>query len=175
MKLVLPILLLLGLSACASSIDGPSYTDVSPRFNLPEFFDGQVKAWGIVQNRSGDVVQRFIVDIKGTNEGKITTLDETFNYGVGDGVKHRIWTITEQSTNVYTGTASDITGEANAVVFGNALNWRYQMDLPVGGKVYRVAFDDWMWAFNENTLMNRSYIRKFGLVMAEVTIFMQRQ
>jgi len=49
------------------------------------------------------------------------------------------------------------------------------MDLPVGDKVYRVAFDDWMWAFNENTLMNRSYIRKFGLVMAEVTIFMQRQ
>ena len=175
MKLVLPFFLLLGLSACASSIDGPSYIDVAPRFNLSEFFDGEVKAWGIVQNRSGNVVQRFIVDIKGTNVGKITTLDETFHYGVGDGVKHRVWTITKQSPNRYTGTASDIAGEATAVVFGNALNWQYEMDLPVGDKVYRVAFDDWMWTFNESTLMNRSYIRKFGMVMAEVTIFMQRQ
>ncbi len=175
MKFTIPLLLLLSLCGCASSINGDAYSSVSPKFNLPQFFDGEVKAWGIVQNRSGDVVQRFIVDIEGSNEGKVTTLDETFNYGVGDGVKHRIWTITEESPGVYSGTASDITGPANAVVFGNALNWQYQMDLPVGDKVYRVAFDDWMWAFNESALMNRSYIRKFGLVMAEVTIFMQRQ
>jgi len=27
----------------------------------------------------------------------------------------------------------------------------------------------------DGTLMNRSYVKKFGLVMAEVTIFMQQQ
>ena len=48
------------------------------------------------------------------------------------------------------------------------------MDLPVGDNEYRVQFDDWMWAMDENTLMNRSDIKKFGLVMAEVTIFMQK-
>jgi hypothetical protein len=49
------------------------------------------------------------------------------------------------------------------------------MDLPVGESSYRVKFEDWMWAFDENTLMNRSYIRKFGITFAEVTLFMQRQ
>jgi hypothetical protein len=49
------------------------------------------------------------------------------------------------------------------------------MDLNVDGSTYRVAFDDWFFAIDDNTLMNRSYIKKFGIVMAEVTIFMQRQ
>jgi hypothetical protein len=49
------------------------------------------------------------------------------------------------------------------------------MDLEVDGTSYRVNFDDWFWAFDENTMMNRSYIKKFGIVMAEVTIFMQKQ
>ncbi|MEC8747574.1 MAG: DUF3833 family protein, partial [Pseudomonadota bacterium] len=40
---------------------------------------------------------------------------------------------------------------------------------------YSVTFDDWFWAFDDSTMMNRSYIRKFGIVMAEVTIFMQKQ
>lgn len=175
MKHIIALLLALQICACASSINGSNYLDMSPEFNLPQFFDGQVKAWGIVQNRAGDVVQRFIVDIDASNNGNTTVLDETFEYAVGDGVKQRTWTITEESPGVYTGKASDIIGVAQAQTFGNALRWQYQMDLPVGDKEYRVSFDDWMWLFNEETLMNRSYIRKFGLVMAEVTIFMQQQ
>ena len=49
------------------------------------------------------------------------------------------------------------------------------MDLPVGDNSYMVRFDDWIWAFDDSTVINRSYIRKFGLTFAEVTIFMQRQ
>ncbi|MEQ8493191.1 MAG: DUF3833 family protein, partial [Gammaproteobacteria bacterium] len=42
------------------------------------------------------------------------------------------------------------------------------------GRSWRVAFDDWMWLVDERQLFNRSYIRKFGLTVAEVSIFMQR-
>ena len=49
------------------------------------------------------------------------------------------------------------------------------MDLPVDDTTYAVTFDDWFWAFDDSAMMNRSYIRKFGVVMAEVTIFMQKQ
>ena len=49
------------------------------------------------------------------------------------------------------------------------------MDLPVDDTTYSVTFDDWFWAFDDSTMMNRSYIRKFSIVMAEVTIFMQKQ
>ncbi|MDP6879838.1 MAG: DUF3833 family protein, partial [Alteromonas macleodii] len=102
-------------------------------------------------------------------------LDESFNYGVGDGPTSRTWTIVKQSDNSYVGRASDIDGPAKGTSFGNAFNFHYEMDLPVDDTTYSVTFDDWFWAFDDSTMMNRSYIRKFGIVMAEVTIFMQKQ
>lgn len=163
------------LSGCSVSIEGDDYQQTRPAFDIMQFFDGDVKAWGIVQNRSGDVVQRFVVDIEGTAEGSQLTLNEAFNYSVGEGPSTRIWHITQQADGRFTGTASDIKGSAIGTSYGNAFNFHYTMDLPVDDTTYSVTFDDWFWGFDEHTMMNRSYIRKFGLVMAEVTIFMQKQ
>ncbi|MEM7570719.1 MAG: DUF3833 domain-containing protein [Pseudomonadota bacterium] len=166
---------LLSLSACASlSIDGPDYTSVQPTFVLEEFFDGDVKAWGIVQDRSGEVIQRFEVDIAGSVSDGVLTLDETFRYGLGSGVEKRIWTINVGDGKTYTGSAGDIVGQADGQSFGNAFFWGYEMDLPVGNSKRRVKFADWIWAFDENTIVNRSYIQKFGITFAEVTIFMRK-
>ena len=167
------VLLLIG--GCSVSIEGDTYKDVNPKFELESFFDGKVTAWGIVQNRSGEVVQRFIVDIDAYKEGDKLILDETFEYGVGDGPLKRVWTITKNADGTYTGTAGAIAGPATGKSYGNAFSFAYEMDLEVDGSTYRVNFDDWFWAFNEDTMMNRSYIKKFGIVMAEVTIFMQKQ
>lgn len=163
------------LTGCSVSIDGADYEQTRPHFDIMQFFDGDVKAWGIVQNRSGEVVQRFVVDIEGTVAGKQLTLDESFDYGVGEGPASRVWQITQQADGSFTGTAGDINGTAIGTSHGNAFNFHYSMDLPVDDTTYSVTFDDWFWSFDENTMMNRSYIRKFGLVMAEVTIFMQKQ
>jgi hypothetical protein len=163
------------LSGCSMSIDGEQYQNLQPKFDLQAFFNGNVKAWGIVQNRSGNVVQRFEVDIVGTLENNQLVLDETFKYGLGEGPKKRVWTITKNADGTFTGRADDILNTAKGVTFGNAFNFRYEMDLPVDDTTYKVAFNDWFWAFDENTMMNRAYISKFGIVMAEVTIFMQRQ
>jgi hypothetical protein len=163
------------ITACSTAIDGKNYASVDPVFDIESFFDGQVKAWGIVQNRSGEVVQRFIVNIKGNLEGDLLTLDETFIYGVGDGPLTRLWEIKKTGENQFLGRAGDIAGPAEGVAYGNAFNFNYEMDLPVDDTEYRVVFDDWFWAFDDTTMMNRSYIKKFGIVMAEVTIFMQKQ
>lgn len=163
------------LGGCSVSVDGSDYENVAPEFDIKAFFNGDVKAWGIVQDRSGEVVQRFVVDIDGRIESDTLILDESFTYGVGDGVKSRVWRITQTGENSFEGEAGDILGTATGTSHGNAFNFHYQMDLPVGDTTYEVTFDDWFWAFDDSTMMNRSYIRKFGLVMAEVTIFMQRQ
>lgn len=158
------------------AIDGNKYKHLSPVFDPTEFFDGPVKAWGIVQDRSGNMVQQFTVDIDGqVTETKIV-LDEEFHYLLGEGVTKRIWEIdVKDSDKAFIGKASDIEEFATGSVYGNAMRWEYSMRLPVGEKSYHVKFEDWMWAFDSERLMNRSYIKKFGLVMAEVTIFMQRQ
>ena len=154
-------------------MDSESYKNQKPVFVLEEFFNGKTTAWGIVQNRSGTVVQRFTVNIDGSVEGNTLTLDETFDYSLGEGVTTRVWVIERGDDGTYTGSAGDILSGAGQS-YGNAFNWNYEMDLPVGEKKYRVRFNDWIWALDENTIMNRAYIKKFGLTFAEVTLFMQR-
>ncbi len=166
---------LLGLSACAKpSIDGDLYLDNTPEFRLEHFFEGEVKAWGIVQDRSGNLLQQFEADIIGTFEDDVLTLDETFAYSLGEGVEERVWTITKEGENSYSGSAGDIPAAAGTA-YGNAMFWGYEMDLPVGDDSYRVTFEDWIWAVDDRRIFNRSYIKKFGIVFAEVTIFMEKR
>jgi len=172
---IISIIILFTISGCSLTIDGSDYEQQAPQFDLVEFFVGNVMAWGIVQNRSGEVVQRFIVDIEGSVQDDVLVLDETFEYIVGEGVTKRVWRLTQNPDGSFTGLAGDIAGEATGKPHGNAFNFVYEIDLEVDGTSYRVAFDDWFFAMDESTLMNRSYIKKFGIVMADVTIFMQRQ
>jgi len=55
------------------------------------------------------------------------------------------------------------------------MRWAYRMDLPVGDKTYRITFDDFMFLMNDGVLINRSYLKKFGFTVAELTLFMQKQ
>mgnify|MGYP006285256597 CR=1 FL=1 len=174
-SLVATLLCITLLSGCATHLDGARYREQTPAFDLFAFFEGEIRAWGLVQNRSGEVVQRFEVDIVGTVDGDRLTLDERFRYSLGDGVRERVWTITRSGDGSFTGGAGDILGEASGRAYGNAFRWAYRMDLPVGGKTYRVKFEDWILALDDRRIMNRSYIQKFGLDVAEVTIFMERQ
>ena len=173
MKTLLTLFITALLSAC-NGIDGSRYAVDTPPFDLFEFFTGNVTAWGIVQDRSGNVTQRFSVNIVGSVADNTLTLDETFTYTKGDGPATRVWTINRDSTDQYSGSAGDINGTAIGEAFGNGFNWAYEMDLPVGSNSVTVKFDDWIWALDDNTIVNRSYIKKFGLTFAEVTIFMRK-
>ena len=172
-KILLAFGVIMILSAC-SGIDGKKYIDAKPKFDLKAYFTGPIKAWGIVQDRSGNVVSRFDITMKGTWDGNQGTLVEDFVYY--DGTKQqRIWKIIDRGDGTYEGRANDIIDKAEGINFGNAGQWTYVMDLPVDGRTYRLRFDDWMWAMNDGVLMNRSYMKKFGFTVAEITIFMQKQ
>ena len=62
-----------------------TYRTQQPTFDLHSVFDDQVTAYGIVQNHSGQVIQRFEVDIQGTVQDNVLTLDEDFVYTLGEG------------------------------------------------------------------------------------------
>mgnify|MGYP002620437616 CR=1 FL=1 len=169
MRVLLLSLLLMG----CSTLNPDTYRAQQPTFDLFEFFDGQVTAYGIVQNRAGQVIQRFEVDIRGTVQDNVLTLDEDFVYTLGEGPGNRIWTI-ERQGEAFLGSATDVPGPALGESYGNAFRFRYTMDLPVGDTHYAVNFDDWFYAMDDQRIFNRSEIKKFGLTFAEVTIFMQR-
>lgn len=150
------------------------YAEMKPEADIKAYFTGPIKAWGIVQDWRGRVVSRFDVTMVGHWEGDVGTLEEDFTYYDGS-TQQRIWHITKKPDGTYTGTADDIIGEARGAAKGNAINWHYSMDVPVDDTTYRLKFDDWMWQMNDGILINRSYLKKYGFTVAELTLFMQKQ
>lgn len=160
------------MSAC-SSVDTRVYQAETPKLTLEQYFNGPVKAWGMFQDRSGQVVRRFTVDMKGTWTGDTGVLEEDFSYS--DGTKdRRVWTIRKHPDGRYTGKAADVIGEADGRADGNALNWHYTLALPVGDSVYNVKLDDWMYLIDESVMINRARMSKFGIYLGEVTITFNR-
>ncbi|MDG1821308.1 MAG: DUF3833 domain-containing protein [Methylophilaceae bacterium] len=161
------------LNGCATpSVE--AYKKTTPPLNLKTYFTGSIKAWGLIQNRSGVVTRRFDVTMNGSWEGDVGTLEEQFQYYDGETQK-RVWTIAKTADNRYVGKAADILDQATGELEGSAMRWAYQMDLPVGDTTYRITFDDWMFLMNDGVLINRSYLKKFGITVAELTLFMQKQ
>lgn len=158
----------LGLSGCASQ-DIQQYANERPVLDLSQYFNGKVMAHGVFQNRNGQVVRRFVVEMDGRWEGHQGVLDEWFTYA--DGTRERrVWRLTKHEGGRYTGTADDVVGQAEGQAVGNAFFWTYTLRLPVDGKVYEVRFDDWMYLVDEKVMLNRATMSKFGIRLGEVTL-----
>lgn len=164
------------ISGC-SSVNVNEYAGSKPEFKLFDFFAGKTYAWGQFQDRSGKVIRRFTVDITGTiseQNSKTLVLDEKFIYDDGEK-QERIWRITETSPNHYIGLADDVIGKAVGESAGNALNWRYVLDLPYKDSTIHVNFDDWMFLHTNNTMINRAKVSKWGFTVGEVTLFFSKK
>ena len=149
------------------------YADQRPALDLPTFFSGPVQAWGMFQDRSGEVIKRFHVDIDSRRDGDRLILDERFLYS--DGTRQRrVWTLTPDGAGRWLGSADDVVGQAVGEGAGNALRWRYHLNLPVDDNTYVVYFDDWMYLMDDDTLINRSSMSKFGIELGQVTLFFRR-
>ena len=145
----------------------------SPRLVLEEYFAGRTRAWGLFEDRFGTVRRQFVVDIEGTWDGRELVLDEHFTYSDGE-TDRRVWRIIKTGDHAYEGRATDVVGTAEASAYGNAVHWRYELDLKVENDTWRVHFDDWMFLQPDGVLMNRSRVSKFGLDIGEVTLVFQR-
>lgn len=161
------------LAGCAGPKVG-EYRDEKPMLDLTTYFNGKLDAWGIVRNRSGKVVKRFRVEMIGTWQGGTGTLEENFTYA--DGSKsRRVWNISKIDANHYRGTAEDVVGEAVGEAQGNALRWRYVLAVPVDGKTYNLNFDDWMYLMDNEVMLNKSAMSKYGIGLGEVTVSFRKR
>lgn len=159
------------ISACSTSLE--DYQSTSPKFDLKRYFSGDVTAWGIVQDISQKTTRRFCVDIIGTWEGNKGTLHETFYFTDGEE-QIRIWELEIDNKGFVTGTAGDVVGVASGSANGMSFNWKYTLTVPVDGSEYDLHVDDWMFMMDDNRMMNRSYMSKFGVDVAEISIFFDK-
>jgi len=74
----------------------------------------------------------------------------------------------------FEGRAADVIGVAQGQATGSVFRWQYTLRLPVGDTTYAVQFDDRMFRYDGQHMMNRATVKKFGLRVGEVTLFFQK-
>jgi len=160
--------LLFLLAGCAG-VDVEDYADSEPRLDIAEYFTGTTRAWGMVQDYSGEVQRRFTVEIQGSYDNDTLTLDESFEFSDGE-TDRRVWTFERIDANRWIGTASDVEGQVEARQYGHAFHMRYPLEIAIDDRMITFTMDDWMYLQPDGRLINRTAMRKFGFTLGEITL-----
>ena len=170
-RLFLLIVSLLFITSCSGkqSMKPEDFKDREPKLIIEEFLKGNVKAYGVLQNRGGKVTRQFSADLNGKWDGKQLILDEKFNWSDGE-VQTRQWKINKIDNHNYEGTAEDVVGIAKGYSYGPAFKFEYVLLVPVKGKEIKITFDDWIFMQDEKVAINRAKMTKFGIKVAELTV-----
>ena len=165
MRYILTLFLTFFLTNCVAGMKPENFKDQKPRLIIEEFLKGNVKAYGILQNRGGKVTRQFSADLNGKWDGK----DEKFNWSDGE-VQTRQWKIIKKDKHHYEGTASDVVGIAKGYSYGPAFKFEYVLLVPVKGREIKITFDDWIFKQDDKVAINRAKMTKFGFKVAELTV-----
>ena len=170
MRIILIVFTLILTTSCSGNSMKPAdFKDQKPRLIIEDYLSGNVKAWGILQNRSGKVTRQFSADLNGKWDGKQLILDEKFNWSDGD-IQKRQWKINKINENNYEGTAGDVVGTAKGYSYGPAFKFEYVLLVPIKGKEIKITFDDWIFKQDDRVAINRAVMTKFGFKVAELTV-----
>ena len=170
-KILFAVCLVLGACTGKPGFDDPKLSD--QEFDLERFFAGKTVAHGQFQDIFGTVRRRFFVEIDGTWDGETLRLQEDFVYEDG-GTERRVWTLRKTGAQTWEGTAPGVIGVATGREDGDRFNWTYEIDLPVPDGTLRVTFDDWMWQLSETRVLNKAYMKRFGVDIGEVIITFEK-
>ena len=159
------------ITSCSnnSAMKPEEFKNKEPRLIIEEYLSGNVKAWGVLQDRSGKVTRQFNADLNGTWDGKQLVLKEKFNWDDGE-IQDREWTINKIDEHNYEGTAGDVVGTAKGFSYGPAFKFEYVLLVPVKGREMKITFDDWIFMQDERVAINRAKMTKFGIKVAELTV-----
>lgn len=143
------------------------FQNSGPPLILEDYFSGKTRAWGLFEDRFGNVQRQFVVDIDGSWDGTTLTLDEDFIYNDG-ATENRVWKIQKTDENSYLGTTQQAVGEASGKLAGNAFHWEYDFELNVGEGVWKVHFNDWMFLQSDGVLINKATVTRWGIKLGTV-------
>ena len=174
-KILLILILLIIISVLIKSnlfndsMKPEDFKNTEPEIKIEKYFEGQVKAWGILQDRKGSVTRQFEANMLGKFENNILTLEEDFFWKDGE-TQRRVWKIKKIDEHNYIGTAPDVVGEAKGVSYGSAFKFEYNLMIPFKGKNIKIRFDDWIFKQDEKVAINRAKMTKFGIRVADLTV-----
>lgn len=144
------------------------FANQEPRLDPIKFFYGHTKSSGVLENRGGAPTQRVNTETHGSWENGTLRLEQDLVFS-GGKKQHRSWKIRRLDAHHFEATANDMVGVASGEAYGNAFTWTFTLATSPGNPLANVRMTQWMYLQPGGTLINHTTIRKFGIVLAQVT------
>ncbi len=163
------LLALLALAGCGQVLSPERLAATAPPVLDPmAFFTGHTRSWGVLEDRGGAPTDWLTTEALGEQADGVLAMHQTIRLGDGT-VQHRDWRLHRTSPGRYEATANDMVGTAEGQASGRSFHWRFTIALSPGNPLKNVGFEQWMFLMDDGALVNRTVIRKLGVVVAEVT------
>jgi hypothetical protein len=171
LAIVLAMLLIQGCAALKPS----DFRTGGPVFDPAKFFTGNTTSSGVIENRGGAPMQRVTTKTAGHWQGDTLQLEQDLL--VGDNKpQHRSWRIRKLDAHHFEATANDVVGTIRGEAYGNVFHWSFPLKGAPGNPLGDVRMSQWMYLQPDGrTMINHSTIRKFGILVAQVTEQFRRQ
>jgi hypothetical protein len=167
--LVAVLLTLLPLSHASAETPSPTVADPVPAFDPMVFFTGRVRSWGVFENSSGAATEIIKTECRGRMFHGELRMEQDLYFSKRPR-QHRSWRMRRLDAHHFEATANDLVGVARGESRGNAFVWSFTLATKPGHPLYNVRMTQRMYLQPDGrTMINRDTIRKFGVLLAEVT------
>jgi hypothetical protein len=140
-----------------------------PAFDPIAFFDGHTRSLGVIEGRSGAPNERVVTDSQGEKVGT-DRLRMAQHLSFQDGTtQERDWTLWRSGPNRFDATANDMVGTAKGQADGGIFHWHWVLARSPGHWLKTVTMNQWMYRMADGSVLIRTTVSKFGIIVAEVT------
>ena len=150
------------------------YAGQGQQFDLRRHLSGPILCEGVIFGPTGRVTSRFVADMEATWDGNAGVMTEEFRYDSGS-TQSRRWTLTLGNDGTVRAEAPDVVGSGTGKLVGSALKLAYRIRLPEESGGYVLDATDWMYLTANDTIINRSQFRKYGVKVAELVATLRRK
>ena len=159
---------LMYLTGCASM--GPSdFAKGNSTADPIQFFIGKTTSDGVVENRAGKPTMRIKTETVGTVKDSVINIEQDL-YPEGGKKNHRSWQLRKIDENHVDATANDIDGTAHGLLHGNHFSWTFRLKLSERKFIRHLRMAQNMYLMPDGkSMVIRSVLRKFGIVVVQIT------
>lgn len=150
------------------TVKSVNFNESNVKTDPAKFFVGNTMSYGVSETRNGKPASEITTQTTGTVKDGIVCIEQDLFPGNGEK-NHRSWQLKQIDAEHYEATANDIEGVAKGKLTGNYFTWTFRLKVN-RGLIKHVSMSQHMYLMPDGkTMIIRSVIRKFGIIVREIT------
>lgn len=156
------------LFASCASLKPAAFEKGEPKLEPVSFFGNRTRSSGVLENHGGKPTAKITTETTGNLKDGVLFLEQDL-YPEGGKKNHRSWQLRRIDEHHVDATANGIEGTAYGLLYGNAFSWTFRLKMADRKFIRHVRMQQHMYLMPDGTLLIRSVIRKFGIVVMQIS------